>query len=258
MSRYLALYAVALTVLVAGAAVPALAFFTPFGLGILFLGALTLWRLDGRLFADIGFPDAARWPWQLGAGVAAGLLLTALLTAALVLTGLATLGPGRAAGANLQPLILFAFVWPALIAASEEIVFRGCYYQVIYERFNLFAGAAVSAALWAAFHLPALASDGVPPLLMALGLLSFVAFGSGLSLAFVLAGASLWLPIGIHYGYNLGFSLIGALFTVEIADAPVLTGAAGWVPETGIVGVIGLALFAAVMAALLGRTILSG
>jgi hypothetical protein len=46
----------------------------------------------------------------------------------------------------------------------------------------------------------------------------------------------LWLAIGLHYGYNLGFSALGALFSTELLVSPLLAGYPGWMPETGLLG----------------------
>ena len=92
-----------------------------------------------------------------------------------------------------------------------------------------------------------MAADNTLAYQLAIGLLTFTAFGTALALAAVLAGGSLWVPIGVHYGYNLAFSTLGVFFSPEISGAPFLTGAPGWFPETGILGLIVWSLIAAIL-----------
>ena len=161
-----------------------------------------------------------------------------LILAIILATNSATITAKGELSSSLPPLIFRTFVWTALIAASEEIIFRGGYFQVLSGRATIVVGAISSAVLWAISHLPGMAADDILIYQMVLGLLTFTAFGTALAFASVSAGGSLWVPIGIHYGYNLAFSTFGVLFSAEITGPPYLAGAPGWSPETGIVGVI--------------------
>lgn len=236
MMRYLGLYVVAFAGLLAGTYVPDLSILTPLSTAVLLFGAIGLWLLDKRPFRDLGFPKRSRWLTQLVVSIAVGLALAILFAVILVVSGQATVSPGQPIGGRLPQLLFSTFVFTALIAASEEILFRGCYFQVIRGRYTLFIGSIFSALLWAISHIPAMAGDGVPGALILLGMVTFTAFGVALSLSSVVAGGSLWVPIGLHYGYNLGSSSLGAMFSLEIVGAPVITGSSGWVPETGLLG----------------------
>ena len=132
-------------------------------------------------------------------------------------------------------LFVNTFIYTALIATSEEAILRGIFLQIFLACKRMVQAAVFWALLWAVFHLPSQAGDQEPLWGMALGLTSFIAAGTLLGL--VAAGSSfLWIPIGLHYGYNLGFSLLRAAYTLEVTGPPFLTGVAGWISETGLIG----------------------
>jgi membrane protease YdiL (CAAX protease family) len=258
MGRYLGLYIVALAGSIAGANLSGLSFLTPLSLAILLFGTLGLWRLDNRPFRALGFPKAARWPLQLVLSALAGIGMVLLFLAIILVTNSATITAKGEINGSLPPLIFRTFVWTALIAASEELIYRGVYFQVLSGRATVAIGAISSAALWAVSHLPGMAADDVLIYQMILGMLTFTAFGIALAFATVLAGSSLWVPIGIHYGYNMAFSTFGALFSAELTGPPYLTGAPGWSPETGIVGVGVWTIVAAILFAQFKRRATAG
>lgn len=248
MTRYLILYVVALAVLLGPAVTPALAFLTPLGLAILLFGSLILWRRDGRRWRDLGFPHRWWWPLELLATYIVGLLLVSLLTTILVVSGLVSIAFDPLRSQDLLPGLAMALLWPVLIATTEELIFRGVLENALRERMAVWGAAAASALLWALFHFPSLLADGLSIGHMVIGLLTFTAFGLSLSLAALVAGRSLWTPIGIHYGYNAGFSLLGVFFSFELTGGSEwLTGAGGWIPETGLIGLVFWTLIAAVM-----------
>lgn len=247
MFPFLALYVLALAGLSAAAAVPSLGFLSPLSLAVLLFGSIGLWRMENRPFRELGFPKSARWPLQLLISFGVGIVIVLVLVGILLLTGLVDVEPKESAEISIRQIVQFALIVPALIAASEEIVFRGCYFRVIGRRYILMVGILASATLWAFTHVPAMAGDGVSPLGIVFGMATFISWGTALSLSFLIYGRSLWVPIGLHYGYNLAFSLLGALFLTDVLGAPLLTGSSGWVPETGVIGFVawaGLALLA--------------
>jgi membrane protease YdiL (CAAX protease family) len=247
MIRYLGLYVIALAGLIVGANPAGPSFLVPLSLAVLLFGALGLWRLDKWPFRDLGFPKEARWLPQLALSTLAGIGIVMLSIVIALLARSVTITTGQEISASLPPLIFRTFVYTALIATSEELIFRGAYFQVLRGWRGVIVAAVASAALWAAFHLPGMAADNTLVYQMVIGMLTFVAFGTALAFAAVLAGSSLWVPIGIHYGYNLAFSSLGAFFSVEISGAPFLSGAPGWFPETGIIGVIVWMVIAAIL-----------
>lgn len=170
-------------------------------------------------------------------GVSSGIVIA-------VLTQSASVATKKEITDSLPPLIFRTFVYAALIAVSEELIFRGVLYQVFHQWYTVIVAVVAPAALWATFHLPGMAADGVLTYQLIFGLLTFIAFGAALALATMLAGGSLWVPIGVHHGYNLTFSLPGAFFSTELSVAPFLTGASNWFPETGIEDLIVWAIVA--------------
>lgn len=238
MKRYLIVYLFALAGLSVAARLPVLTVLTPLSMTLLLAGAIIFWLLQEHPFRALGFPRTVSWLKQLAASTVAGIAIALLFAAILIGSGLVTINPGISSGIDPLPLLIFTVVWTALIAVSEELIFRGVYFQKFRERYSIMVAALLSAALWSIFHLPSMAADGLPTADMLFGFLTFVAFGVALALSAQLGGGSLWVPIGIHYGYNFGFSLLGAMLSFENSGPPLLTGSPGWVPETGLIGLI--------------------
>jgi len=126
-----------------------------------------------------------------------------------------------------------------LAAVLEEVLFRSLMLSglVILLRGNIWLALLVSAALFGASHLS-------NPGATLLGALSNGMGGFIYGAAF-LATRAIWLPIGLHIGWNFGQALFGlpisgmvlpGLFsTFEIGD-PLLTGG-DYGPEAGLVGI---------------------
>ncbi len=258
MNRYLGLYIITLGGMIVGATANNLSFLTPLSSAILLFGSIGLWRLDGRPFRDLGFPKGVRWLPQLALSTLAGIGIVLLFMVIAVLTGSATIAVKQEIGVSVPPLIFRTFVYTALIAASEELIFRGVYFQMFRSQYVVLVAAVASAALWAAFHLPGMAADGALIYQLMIGLLTFTAFGAALASATLLAQGSLWIAIGVHYGYNLAFSSLGAFFATELSGAPFLIGAPGWFPETAITGLIVWTIIAASLYALFKRAAPAG
>lgn len=258
MIRYLGLYVITFAGMIAGATTNNLSFLTPLSNAVLLFGSIGLWRLDARPFRELGFPKGVRWLSQLALSTLAGIVIVFLFMVIAVLTGLTTITLKQEISASLPPLIFRTFVYTALIAASEEIVYRGVYFRVIRTRYVIIVAALASAALWSAVHLPGIAADGALIYQLIIGLLTFTAFGAALAFATMLARGSLWIAIGVHYGYNLAFSSLGAFFSTELSGPPFLTGAPGWFPETAIIGLIVWTLIATSVYALFKRTAPAG
>lgn len=128
------------------------------------------------------------------------------------------------------------------VAAGEEIVFRGMVLRRAAIAWGSAIGLVVSALVFGAAHLPTAGSWHEAMLLGASGTLLFgVAW---------LAARSLWLPIGLHLGWNLTQDLLlgsgagtEAALTDARLDAPVWAMGRSDTPEAGIVA---LAVCAAV------------
>ena len=110
-------------------------------------GSIGLWRLDVRPFRDLGFPKGARWLPQLALSTLAGIGIVLLFFVIAMLTRSVTVTTKQELAASLPPLLFRTFVYTALIAASEEIIFRGAYFQVLRGRYAMITAAIASAAL---------------------------------------------------------------------------------------------------------------
>jgi membrane protease YdiL (CAAX protease family) len=119
----------------------------------------------------------------------------------------------------------YAFFYSVETAVVEEVLFRGLLLQVVGRRAGMAAGIALSSIVFGLAHFPGLGSDF--PWWMSL--LSATAAGLVLAQAYVLHG-SLWVPMGIHFGWHMGARLLGsvgvapgeALLLVTDVDGPAL------------------------------------
>jgi hypothetical protein len=156
----------------------------------------------GRL-EDIGMgwsPASAR---QLALGVAAA-ALAALLTVGLGLaTGVASFArdPDPQAAFGFDKLI-FIFILLLFGVVGEELLFRGYAFQLLGGRFGAWAVIPGFAALFGLAHLGNLNAWW-------LGLANTGLWGAVLGFAMWRSGA-LWLPIGLHFGWNIMLPLLGA------------------------------------------------
>lgn len=133
---------------------------------------------------------------ETGLGLLGGGLLFSL-----VIGALAALGAYHVGGINphahlLVPLLLFL-----LVAVSEEIVFRGYIFQTLEGRWGTGIALAVSALLFGLIHL----SNPISGLTLGqklVGPLFLVIEASIPMTAAFLLTRRMWLPIGIHWGWN--------------------------------------------------------
>jgi uncharacterized protein len=172
-------------------------------------------------------------------GALAGAALFALLYAILWQLGVAHYaGLGEVSG------VLGVVGSEAAAAVSEEIVFRGGVFRVIDERFGTTAALVISAVLFGAAHA---ANRGATVLSS-----TAIALEAGvlLAAAYTLA-RSLWLPIGMHFGWNFteggifGAAVSGghspSLLKFSLTGTPLYTGGA-FGPEASVVAmIVGLA-----------------
>jgi len=176
----------------------------------------------GRL-ADIGMGwshASARQFWQ---GLAAGAGSAALVTGGALMCGLATWVK------NPDPAAAFGFGKLAMVsilllfgAVGEELMFRGYAFQLLAGAFGLWRVTIPFAILFALMHLGNLdigspaagqaAQFGVNWVKLGsgwLGIFNTGLWGVLLCVAMWRSGA-LWLPIGLHFGWNIALPLAGA------------------------------------------------
>ena len=113
---------------------------------------------------------------------------------------------------------------------------RGYYLQRLRARLSMWPAVLLSALLWALSHLPNMLVSGLSAPHLVLGVLTFMLWGSVLGFGFLYTAKTLWLPFGLHYGNNLGFSLLGILITKTYLGSAWLVGHPAWAPESGLIG----------------------
>ncbi len=187
----------------------------------------------GRL-ADVGL----RWTKGSGrnllAGAAGGFGAAVLVLAPPLVSGAAEWK--AAAGAVTGPAA-FTFVTLVFLfgAVGEEMLFRGYGFQVMVPAFGAAATVLPMAVLFAAAHSANQDVSGV-------GLMNTFGWGVILGVGLLRSG-DLWMPIGLHFGWNWGLTLFGANvsgftmrltgYTLEWKISPSWTGG-GYGPEGGL------------------------
>ena len=173
------------------------------------------------------------WLAKLATGWGLGTLLQLFIFAALAIAGWLTLER-----AGWQPLDFSVSVvsW-IIISFNEELAFRGYILQRLAQAWGLPAAVVASSLIFAMVHV---LNPNVQPLAM-VGL-----FAAGLLLACAyLVSRSLWLPIGLHIGWNLaeihllGFPGSGApepALVRSVVHGPELVTGGAFGPEGGVVG----------------------
>lgn len=204
----------------------------------LFANLLTMRIFDRRPLSDIGLGvgHGSGRNFLLGVGFAGG-------AAALMLSA-----PLLAGTAHLIARENSAFAWPSLIfylaallfgAAGEEMMFRGYAFQLLVEKIGPYATVLPVAVIFGLAH-------SANPHITKLGVLNTILWGILLGYAF-LRSHDLWLPIGLHYGWNAVLPLFGVNLsgiTIEVTryfyqwDLASLWSGGDYGPEGGLLATI--------------------
>jgi len=170
-----------------------------------FIPALATNVLTSRIYEGRNLPDIGmRWnrdsAWNAAWGFAAGSVSAAIVLAPPLALGAAHL---QTEPANTWHLSAFLFVMLMLFfgAAGEEILFRGYGFQVLLRSAGPLATILPVGVVFGALH----ASN---PHVSPLGIANTVGFGILFGYAFF-RSHDLWLPIGMHYGWNFTLPLFG-------------------------------------------------
>ena len=152
---------------------------------VVYVGVLR--QLEKRSISELSLPGA---PLELGAGAGLGLLLVALYVA-----GVALLGRYEVAGTQVG--VAFSSVLPAMlvVAVAEELLLRGLLFRRLEQAWGSAAALALSSLLFGLMHL---ANPNAT-------LWTSISLGAGIGLLFGAAfmlTRRLWLPIGLHFGWN--------------------------------------------------------
>jgi membrane protease YdiL (CAAX protease family) len=188
--------------------------------------------LERRTADELKSSGAVR---ALAPGVLAGAGLFALVYAVLWALGAVSFGgSGGFAGVGR------AFAAAIAAAVGEEIVFRGVVYRRLEERLGTTIALVVSAAVFGLVH------AGNPGANWASTLAIALESGVLLGLAYA-ATRSLWLPIGLHFGWNFteggifGAAVSGGqssgLINASLVGPPLITGGA-FGPEASLVALL--------------------
>ncbi|UOE44063.1 CPBP family intramembrane glutamic endopeptidase [Agromyces larvae] len=213
------------------------------------LAALMLWlyrfavqRIERRPAVELAPTNASR---RVLAGFAGGFLL-----AAATIGVLAAVGSYRIVGWGSVPGALTVVGMMAAVAVAEEVLFRGVIFRLVQGRWGTWIALGVSGVLFGAVHLlnPGATLWGAAAIATEAGLL--------LGAAYVATG-SLWLPIGLHLGWNITIAAIFGTVTsgsgARDALVTAITPGPAWLtggdfgPEAGIVAIAVCAAAAAVL-----------
>jgi membrane protease YdiL (CAAX protease family) len=206
--------------------------------------AVWLWRSEGRTLQDLGLHRGKFWRQFLSRGLWLGLMIPVIIMLVQVLCGWVVLTPQTLAYGDLPTYIIvpgyiaFALVKMLFIVTIEEFVFRGYFLQRLTLGINVVWAVLLSSVLWSIGHLVSMVSEGLSPFSIAIGMLTFVVWGTALSIGCLRTEKSLWFPFGLHYGVNISFSLLGGFFLASYQAPQWLVGNPAWAPESGILGTL--------------------
>lgn len=153
----------------------------------------------GRL-ADVGLGWTTGSRANLLLGLVGGVGAAVLVLAPPLLTGMAELRPSPEYPFNWGSIV-FVSVVLLFGAVGEELLFRGYGFQVLLPVLGPFATILPVSVLFGLAHSN---NQNVSPL----GLVNTIAWGVIFGYAFLRSG-DLWLPIGLHYGWNVVTPLFG-------------------------------------------------
>jgi membrane protease YdiL (CAAX protease family) len=161
---------------------------------------LTMRIFDRRPFTDIGMRAGRASLHNLILGVLLGSGAAALMLVAPLLAGTGHLesqsGPGPS-----WPTLVFYLTTLAAAATGEEMIFRGYAFQLLIDKIGPFATVLPVAVIFGLAH-------SSNPHRSTLGVVNTVLWGVVLGYAF-LRSHDLWLPIGLHFGWNMVLPLFG-------------------------------------------------
>jgi len=195
--------------------------------------------VEGRPTGDLVFAEA---PAPIGIGLIIGSGLFAMVYAILHVTGhLTFLGRGDATGFG------GAVASGVMAAVGEEIILRGVVFRVLDDGLGTLVAVTLSAGLFGLLH-------GANPSATAVSTIA-IALEAGVLLALAYAATrNLWLPIGLHFGWNFteggvfGAAVSGTesrgLLRFHVSGSDLITGGA-FGPEASVVAVVVCLLAAA-------------
>jgi membrane protease YdiL (CAAX protease family) len=162
--------------------------------------AVTVRAFESGSLSDVGLawtPGSAR---ELLTGAGMGAIAGTLMLSVPLALGLARFARSQPAE---RPWAAFAFVSVTLLfgAVGEEMLFHGYGFQILVRKLGAFATILPAGVLFGLAHIGNQNAT-------LLGIINTMAWGVLLGYAYVRTGA-LWLPIGLHFGWNFTLPLFG-------------------------------------------------
>jgi hypothetical protein len=180
---------------------------------------LLMGLIDGKSPMAMGLhPRRSIGDFLTGGAVGAGIFAAAL--AAAVFGGWAEVDPDLSK-ASMTAMAVSAFGM-TLAAAGEEVMMRGYILQELMSKFSTPVAVVVSSVLFAGLHGAQMAGSPMMPV----AALNIFLASVMLSLAY-LATRTLWLPIGLHAGWNV---MQGPVLGINVSGTDIA--ATGWQPVT--------------------------
>ncbi|PSK89417.1 hypothetical protein CLV63_12653 [Murinocardiopsis flavida] len=143
---------------------------------------------------------------------------------------------------------LFGFM--AAAAVTEEVMYRGVLFRIVEERIGTWIALVLTGVLFGLVHM-------LNPNATLWGAIAIVIGAGGMLPAAYVATRSLWLPIGLHFGWNLAAS---AIFSTEVSgngtpqglldttmSGPLLITGGGFGPEASLYSVVFCVITTAVL-----------
>jgi uncharacterized protein len=162
--------------------------------------SLSLVIFGGRALTDIGLPWNHEARHNSLVGLAGGIGAALLVLCLPLLTNAAHMAPSHDPGSNWRT-VLFVPVLLLCGAIGEEMLFHGFGFQLLMRGFGTYAIVLPVGVLFGYLH-------AANPNASNLGIANTMGFGILFGIAF-LRSHDLWLPIGLHFGWNFTLPLFG-------------------------------------------------
>lgn len=138
----------------------------------------------------------------LGRGTLIGVVMFGM-----VVTNLATSGEYEVHGLGSPTGAVGLFGFMAAAAVTEELLFRGVLFRIVEEYLGTWIALALTSLLFGAAHLP-------NPDATVWGAFAIAVEAGGMLAAAYVATRSLWVPIGVHFGWNFA---AGGIFSTVVS-----------------------------------------
>ncbi|MEV6818644.1 CPBP family intramembrane glutamic endopeptidase [Nocardiopsis dassonvillei] len=158
-------------------------------------------RTERRTVTELAWKGAASatsWGTLLGVGLFALVIVNIVFLGGYQVNGL---------GSPMSALGLVGFM--AAVAVTEELMWRGVLFRIIEERTGSWIALALTGLAFGLVHL-------INPHATLWGAIAIAIEAGGMLTAAYIATRSLWLPIGLHFGWNIAGS---AIFSTSVSGS---------------------------------------